>query len=652
MPEILSEKILKCFQSGNLAEARHHLQEYAGRVGRDENYAMMKAKVDELLPEASAAPASSPKAVAVGELRRQIVAKLEKHYQNGNVPRVQHYLAMYESRFGHDETSASWHAKLKRWLEASGGMGLEDALPSSSLDDSLAQSITGMGKLFAPTSPQTPGSFLDDLPNDIEFGLPISVTPPAEAPLPVTPEPPAGKTESADGLDRSFDMLGPAAVSSPVENPPDIAIPDEDEFQEWLKDAELQLADAPDLEEELAGVSVPPARGKEPPEEELLPVGLAGPLSFEEPAAPQARPDQYPKDLAPRLIFPDQPAEGTEEHLPGLEPLPPAPPPVEEAPLTESPGMEERLQPRRPQYSAHAPIPSRDPWRKWGMWIGGGALLLVAAGALFFLLRPTAGEEEVTAPSPESRPARVRHAPAPRPAAPVAAVPPASMEQDKTDAPPPPVVPSPKELDDQAFAAAEAARTSGAFESYLKRFPQGEHSAEAQGMLAEAIKGEEAVREAELQSRARRERRVICRRRYGELDAKGVEREAAGKGSGGMFETRTVEGSRVLVDFATGLMWRLDPSPAMDLAKAKWWANRRFAGYSDWRLPTVAEAMTLLAPGFPGFPDASAAPDFAIWTGDVEPSEKLAWVLELGRGARPEKSSRENRVAAVRPIAD
>ncbi len=58
-------------------------------------------------------------------------------------------------------------------------------------------------------------------------------------------------------------------------------------------------------------------------------------------------------------------------------------------------------------------------------------------------------------------------------------------------------------------------------------------------------------------------------------------------------------GDGTVTDRATGLMWQKDGSPdGMTWANAKEYVNtlnrKRFAGYSDWRLPTVEELASLM----------------------------------------------------------
>ncbi|MCP4412092.1 MAG: DUF1566 domain-containing protein, partial [Gammaproteobacteria bacterium] len=65
------------------------------------------------------------------------------------------------------------------------------------------------------------------------------------------------------------------------------------------------------------------------------------------------------------------------------------------------------------------------------------------------------------------------------------------------------------------------------------------------------------------------------------------------------YEVKTIDDDKVVRDFATGLMWHQSGSyEYMRRNEIKKWVrslNRRgYAGYCDWRLPTVEEAVSLL----------------------------------------------------------
>ena len=65
------------------------------------------------------------------------------------------------------------------------------------------------------------------------------------------------------------------------------------------------------------------------------------------------------------------------------------------------------------------------------------------------------------------------------------------------------------------------------------------------------------------------------------------------------YESKTINGDKVVLDHATGLMWHQSGSEVdMKYDKVKQWIdelNRRgYAGYSDWRLPTLEEGASLI----------------------------------------------------------
>ena len=105
------------------------------------------------------------------------------------------------------------------------------------------------------------------------------------------------------------------------------------------------------------------------------------------------------------------------------------------------------------------------------------------------------------------------------------------------------------------------------------------------------------------------------------------------------YEKRSINGDGVVIDHATGLMWHQNGSEeGMSVGRAKWWAghsSKGYAGYHDWRLPTLEEAVSLLQfdkndRGLyidPVFSDKQSY----IWTGDIYGSE-AAWHVGFGYG--------------------
>jgi len=94
------------------------------------------------------------------------------------------------------------------------------------------------------------------------------------------------------------------------------------------------------------------------------------------------------------------------------------------------------------------------------------------------------------------------------------------------------------------------------------------------------------------------------------------------------YMTKNMSRDEVVVDRETGLMWQQAASPEHMLYNlaAQWINNlnkRGFAGYSDWRLPTLDEAMTLMA----------QAPNSAgLYIDPVFNSKQRAWMWTADRG--------------------
>jgi hypothetical protein len=67
------------------------------------------------------------------------------------------------------------------------------------------------------------------------------------------------------------------------------------------------------------------------------------------------------------------------------------------------------------------------------------------------------------------------------------------------------------------------------------------------------------------------------------------------------YDKKTIKGGNVVIDHATGLMWLQSGSKEyMQWNAAMEWVRNlnalEYAGYSDWRLPTIEEAASLLEP--------------------------------------------------------
>ena len=124
------------------------------------------------------------------------------------------------------------------------------------------------------------------------------------------------------------------------------------------------------------------------------------------------------------------------------------------------------------------------------------------------------------------------------------------------------------------------------------------------------------------------------------------------------FESKKLKLDEVVIDHATGLMWH--PSGSLkfvDLNEALDWIaelnTKNYAGYSDWRLPTLEEVASLLENSKQKNLYIDRAFDrrqWCIWTGDTL-SPNLAWVVVFsGRIDWFEKNVRLNYVRPVRSL--
>jgi len=103
---------------------------------------------------------------------------------------------------------------------------------------------------------------------------------------------------------------------------------------------------------------------------------------------------------------------------------------------------------------------------------------------------------------------------------------------------------------------------------------------------------------------------------------------------------------KVVVDNQTKLMWQKETSKMwMNYLNAEQWINdlneKHLAGFTDWRMPTVEEALSLLQPGIHGnrtiINFINPVFDFVtwtIWTSDLNQTDtSQAYVIDYGEGS-------------------
>jgi Protein of unknown function (DUF1566) len=122
------------------------------------------------------------------------------------------------------------------------------------------------------------------------------------------------------------------------------------------------------------------------------------------------------------------------------------------------------------------------------------------------------------------------------------------------------------------------------------------------------------------------------------------------------YELKEIKGEKVVIDHATGLMWhQYGSTEDMIWGEEKNWIRKLnkqgYAGYNDWRLPTVEEAASLLDSGRKNA-DLFVDPVFdtkqrVIWTGDRYGLDG-AWCVSFFTGSVQSRNVFYNRY--TRPV--
>lgn len=107
-----------------------------------------------------------------------------------------------------------------------------------------------------------------------------------------------------------------------------------------------------------------------------------------------------------------------------------------------------------------------------------------------------------------------------------------------------------------------------------------------------------------------------------------------------LYEKETVAGDTVALDYASGLMWQQSGSDRLNYKKAEEYIKKlnrdKFAGFNDWRLPTLEETMSLMERerlvGLLYINPVFDEKQSWIWTSDIKERASLAWSVSFSRG--------------------
>ncbi len=126
------------------------------------------------------------------------------------------------------------------------------------------------------------------------------------------------------------------------------------------------------------------------------------------------------------------------------------------------------------------------------------------------------------------------------------------------------------------------------------------------------------------------------------------------------YQQKSISGDKVVVDYATGLMWHQNGSGhhLFNWREAKGRLDelnsKGYAGYHDWRIPTIEEAASLLEQEMRN-KDLYISPAFSdkqekVWTGDKDDSKyHQLWVVSYLRGTVTRTSASFNHF--IRPVS-
>lgn len=205
-----------------------------------------------------------------------------------------------------------------------------------------------------------------------------------------------------------------------------------------------------------------------------------------------------------------------------------------------------------------------------------------------------------------------------------------------------------QEKDDAAFAKASGTGDIASYREYLDQYPSSRHAAEVKEKLKVLEEAEKKYRE---QIRKWSASAVALRSTPKPLLKEDVRTALRSRNlfekyynkTGNFenhYELQTINGHAVVIDYATGLMWmRAGSTDYMNYEKARNWVaslNRdKFSGYSDWRIPTLEEAASLLENKENRFnlflDEIFAREQRYIWTGDAFGEDK-AWAVDFYAG--------------------
>jgi hypothetical protein len=205
--------------------------------------------------------------------------------------------------------------------------------------------------------------------------------------------------------------------------------------------------------------------------------------------------------------------------------------------------------------------------------------------------------------------------------------------------------------EEKAYKKVIASSDISILEAHLKQYPAGLHSGEIIKRIENIKKKNREMLNQQLKQNLKLFQKIQLRSAPQILEEENIQEILKKtKNIPGKFETKTIDRDRVLINYSTGLMWHIWKD-IMEFRKSKWWANREYAGYFDWRLPTAEEASTLSSSDI--FSLLAKSPEtLEIWTSDTDSKDsRNTWVFLPLKGIFKTFSENEyKQVCSVRSL--
>jgi len=202
--------------------------------------------------------------------------------------------------------------------------------------------------------------------------------------------------------------------------------------------------------------------------------------------------------------------------------------------------------------------------------------------------------------------------------------------------------------EDEAYRRATLRNTLRSYQNYLRRYPDGRYADEARNKIAGYQSSK--VRPAQTKTVQRMVKTTLRQNPQAmtktQVSAMLKQRNffdnydnKSGNFING-YVRKVLNGDVVVVDNATGLMWLQGGAPQhMNYGNALEWMNRLnqqgYAGYKDWRLPTLEEGASLLEPQMSSIglyiDSVFSGQQRWIWTSDIFENDGR-WLVRFNTG--------------------